>query len=183
MKYRNVEWISLEHLRIKVTAPTKNMRTTAEIHNIVYNVSSYVWVGILKSWIRKRVIRDLCLNVQIQSKLHANRQWFNLDVLFCNDNIFCFVCKIRPVSDWWQIMCYRIPFPEWSNITNCLPISELIFIQVLQKNLCWFFNSENKVILRYISNRKLLVFLIFLIWGCRQNSNAKLGYFCNTKSH
>lgn len=80
------------------------------------------------------------------------------------------------------MICYRIPFPEWSNITNCLPVSGLISIQVLQRNLCCFFISEKKEIQRYITNRKLLVFLFFLIWDCRQNYNAKLGYICNTES-
>lgn len=63
MKYRNVEWISFEYLRIKVIVFIKNMRIIVEIYNIVYNVNLYVWVGILKFWIRKRVIGDLCLNV------------------------------------------------------------------------------------------------------------------------
>lgn len=93
MKYRNAEWTSLEHLRIKVTAPTKNMKTTAEIHNIVYIVNSYVCVGILKSWIRKRVIKDFCLNVQIQRKLHASRQ--RSIKMFCSSTIICSVCFVR----------------------------------------------------------------------------------------
>lgn len=93
MKYRNAEWTSLEHLRIKVTAPTKNMKTTAEIHNIVYIVNSYVCVGILKSWIRKQVIKDFCLNVQIQRKLHASRQ--RSIKMFCSSTIICSVCFVR----------------------------------------------------------------------------------------
>lgn len=63
MKYRNVEWISFEYLRIKVIVFIKNMKIIVEIYNIVYNVSLYVCVGILKFWIRKRVIKDFCLNV------------------------------------------------------------------------------------------------------------------------
>lgn len=69
------------------------MKTTAEIHNIVYIVNSYVCVGILKSWIRKRVIKDFCLNVQIQRKLHASRQ--RSIKMFCSSTIICSVCFVR----------------------------------------------------------------------------------------
>lgn len=182
MKYRNAEWTSLEHLRIKVTAPTKNTKTTAEIHNIVYNVSSYVCVGILKSWIRKRVIKDFCLNVQIQRKLHASRQ--RSIKMFCSSTIICSVCFVRKslfqIGNKWSAIEFlflneatsqtAFLYPGWSPYRYFREISAVFFI------------SEKKEIQRYITNRKLLVFLFFLIWDCRQNYNAKLGYICNTES-
>lgn len=158
------------------------MKTTAEIHNIVYIVNSYVCVGILKSWIRKRVIKDFCLNVQIQRKLHASRQ--RSIKMFCSSTIICSVCFVRKslfqIGNKWSAIEFlflneatsqtAFLYPGWSPYRYFREISAVFFI------------SEKKEIQRYITNRKLLVFLFFLIWDCRQNYNAKLGYICKTES-
>lgn len=140
MKYRNAEWTSLEHLRIKVTAPTKNMKTTAEIHNIVYIVNSYVCVGILKSWIRKRVIKDFCLNVQIQRKLHASRQ--RSIKMFCSSTIICSVCFVRKslfqIGNKWSAIEFlflneALPSCIWVNLHTGTSKKSLLFFLFLKR--------------------------------------------------
>lgn len=90
--------------------------------------------------------------------------------MFCNDNNILFASKDKA--------CYRLVtndlLENFFSITNCLPISWLIFIQVLLKNLCWFLNSEKK---RYkdtypIKSCWSFFFFFFSIWGCRQKNDA-----------
>lgn len=158
------------------------MKTTAEIHNIVYIVNSYVCVGILKSWIRKRVIKDFCLNVQIQRKLHASRQ--QSIKMFCSSTIICSVCFVRKslfqIGNKWSAIEFLF-LNEATSQTAFLYLGWSPY-RYFKEISAVFFISEKKEIQRYITNRKLLVFLFFLIWDCRQNYNAKLGYICNTES-
>lgn len=110
-----------------------------------------------------------CSDTEYQVTCQLISNWFNSDELFCNDNNILFASKDKA--------CYRLVtndlLENFFSITNCLPISWLIFIQVLLKISADFLILKKRDTKIHIQLKAVDLFSFFFsIWGCRQKNDA-----------